>query len=131
MTDRPAIAHIGVAVESIEAALPFYRDILGLVPGHPEEADGARIVSLHFGPSDVELLEPKDPDSPIAKFLAKRGPGIHHVCYRVADLDAALRAAAAAGYRLVDTVPRIGAGGHRIAFLHPGTTAGILIELTE
>lgn len=131
MTDHPAIAHIGVAVESIEAALPFYRDVLGLTPGAPEEADGARIVSLHFGPSDVELLEPKNPDSPIARFLARRGPGIHHVCYRVADLDQALEAAAAAGYRLIDEVPRIGAGGHRIAFIHPKTTAGILIELTE
>ncbi|MFN8651277.1 MAG: methylmalonyl-CoA epimerase [Gemmatimonadales bacterium] len=131
MTDRPTIAHIGVAVESIEAALPFYRDVLGLVPGHAEEADGARIVSLHFGASDVELLEPKQADSPIAKFLARRGPGIHHVCYRVANLDQALRAAAAAGYRLIDEVPRVGAGGHRIAFIHPKTTAGILIELTE
>lgn len=131
MTDRPTIAHIGVAVESIEAALPFYRDVLGLVPGHPEAADGARIVSLHFGASEVELLEPTRADSPIAKFLAKRGPGIHHVCYRVADLDQALRAAEAAGYRLIDQVPRVGAGGHRIAFIHPKTTAGILIELTE
>ncbi len=131
MTDRPTIAHIGVAVENIEAALPFYRDVLGLVPGHPEEADGARIVSLHFGASEVELLEPMHADSPIAKFLAKRGPGIHHVCYRVANLDQALQAAAAAGYRLIDQVPRIGAGGHRIAFIHPKTTAGILIELTE
>lgn len=131
MTDRPRIAHIGVAVENIEAALPFYRDVLGLTPGHPEQADGARIVSLSFGESDVELLEPQNPESPIAKFLAKRGPGIHHVCYRVADLDKALAAAAAAGYRLVDQVPRVGAGGHRIAFIHPKSTAGILIELTE
>jgi methylmalonyl-CoA/ethylmalonyl-CoA epimerase len=125
------IAHIGIAVESIEGALPFYRDVLGLTPTEAEEKDGARIVSLVFGPSDVELLEPRSPDSPIAKFLARRGPGIHHVCYRVPDLDAALAAAAAAGYQLVDEVPRIGAHGHRIAFLHPRTTAGILIELTE
>lgn len=131
MTDQPRIAHIGIAVESIEAALPFYANILGLVPGHPEESDGARIVSLPFGESDVELLEPCSPDSPIAKFLQRRGPGIHHVCYRVADLDAALSACRAAGYRLVDETPRIGAGGHRIAFLHPKSTSGILIELTE
>lgn len=131
MTDRPRIAHIGVAVENIEAALSFYRDVLGLTPGYPEQADGARIVSLSFGESEVELLEPQSPESPIAKFLAKRGPGIHHVCYRVADLDKALAAAAAAGYRLVDQVPRVGAGGHRIAFIHPKSTAGILIELTE
>lgn len=131
MTDRPHIAHIGVAVENIEAALSFYRDVLGLTPGHPERSDGARIVSLAFGESQVELLEPENAESPIAKFLAKRGPGIHHVCYRVADLDKALTAAAAAGYRLVDQVPRVGAGGHRIAFIHPKSTAGILIELTE
>ncbi|HWA57173.1 MAG TPA: methylmalonyl-CoA epimerase [Gemmatimonadales bacterium] len=131
MTDRPTIAHIGVAVESIEAALPFYRDVLGLVPGPLEEADGARIVSLPFGESDVELLEPKQADSPIGKFLARRGPGIHHVCYRVPDLDRALAACTAAGYRLIDQVPRTGAGGHRIAFIHPKSTSGILIELTE
>jgi methylmalonyl-CoA/ethylmalonyl-CoA epimerase len=127
----PVIAHIGIAVESIEGALPFYRDVLGLIPGPPETADGARIVSLPFGDSDVELLEPQSAESPIAKFLARRGPGIHHVCYRVADLDAALAACRAAGYRLVDETPRIGAGGHRIAFIHPKSTAGILIELTE
>lgn len=131
MTELARIAHIGVAVESIDAALPFYRDILGLVPTAPEEKDGARIVSLHFGPSDVELLEPVSAESPIAKFLAKRGPGIHHVCYRVPDLDAALAAARAAGYQLVDERPRIGAHGHRIAFLHPKSTAGILLELTD
>lgn len=131
MTDSPRIAHIGVAVENIEAALTFYRDVLGLAPGQPERADGARIVSLPFGESAVELLEPEHPDSPIARFLARRGPGIHHVCYRVPDLDRALAACVAAGYRLVDEVPRLGAGGHRIAFVHPKSTAGILIELTE
>ncbi len=131
MSAAPRIAHLGVAVESIDAALAFYRDVLGLVPGAPEQADGARIVSLPFGESEVELLEPLTPDSPIAKFMARRGPGIHHVCYRVPDLDAALAACRAAGYRLVDEVPRTGAGGHRIAFIHPKSTAGILIELTE
>ena len=131
MTSRPVIAHIGIAVESIEGALPFYRDVLGLTPGPPESADGATIVSLSFGESDVELLAPQSADSPIAKFLIRRGPGIHHVCYRVADLDAALSACRAAGFRLVDEVPRRGAGGHRIAFVHPRSTAGILIELTE
>jgi len=128
---NPSVAHVGIAVTSITEALPFYRDVLGLAPGHPETADGARIVSLHFGPVDVELLEPSDPMSPIAKFLAKRGPGIHHVCYRVADLDAALERCKTAGYRLVDEKPRRGAGGKRIAFLHPKSTNGILLELTE
>lgn len=131
MSAAPRIAHLGVAVESIDAALAFYRDVLGLVPGTPEQADGARIVSLPFGESEVELLEPLTPDSPIARFMARRGPGIHHVCYRVPDLDAALAACRTAGYRLVDEVPRTGAGGHRIAFIHPKSTAGILIELTE
>jgi methylmalonyl-CoA epimerase len=127
----PRLAHVGIAVPRITDALPFYRDVLGLEPGHPEVADGATIVSLHFGDVDVELLEPREPGSPIAKFLARRGPGIHHVCYRVPDLDRALDRARAAGYRLVDETPRRGAGGRRIAFLHPATTAGILLELTE
>jgi methylmalonyl-CoA/ethylmalonyl-CoA epimerase len=126
-----SVAHIGIAVPSIRDALPFYRDVLGLAPGTPEHADGATIVSLHFGDVDVELLEPAEPSSPVAKFLAKRGPGIHHICYRVADLDAALTRCRAAGYRLVDETPRRGAGGRRIAFLHPKTTNGILLELTE
>jgi len=126
-----SVAHVGIAVTSITEALAFYRDILGLIPGRPETADGATIVSLHFGPVDIELLQPSDPKSPVAKFLAKRGPGIHHVCYRVPDLDRALARCRAAGYRLVDETPRHGAGGRRIAFVHPKATAGILLELTE
>jgi len=127
----PHIAHVGIAVPRIADALPFYRDVLGVAPGDPESADGATIVSLPFGGVDVELLEPRDPESPIAKFLARRGPGIHHVCYRVPDLDGALERCRAAGYQLVDATPRRGAGGRRIAFLHPKATAGILLELTE
>jgi methylmalonyl-CoA/ethylmalonyl-CoA epimerase len=128
---NPEVAHIGIAVPSITESLRFYRDVLGLAPGRPEAADGAKIVSLHFGDVDVELLEPTDAASPVAKFLAKRGPGIHHVCYRVSDLDAALARCRAAGYQLVDETPRRGAGGRRIAFLHPKATNGILLELTE
>lgn len=131
MPDRPRIAHVGVAVPDLESALAFYRDVLGLRPHPPEEADGAAIVSLPFGDSEVELLAPLRPDSPIARFLERRGPGIHHLCYQVADLDAALAACRSAGYRLVDEVPRTGAGGRRIAFIHPKATAGILLELTE
>jgi methylmalonyl-CoA epimerase len=127
----PRVAHIGIAVPRIADALPFYRDVLGLDPGDPESSDGASIVSLAFGDVHVELLEPADPDGPIAKFLARRGPGIHHVCYRVPDLDAALARARAAGYRLVDETPRRGVSGRRIAFLHPKATGGILLELTE
>ena len=131
MTDRPRIAHVGIAVADLDAALAFYRDVLGLFPHPAEEADGATIVSLPFGDAEVELLAPRAPDGPIARFLERRGPGIHHICYRVPDLDAALEACRAAGYRLVDEVPRTGAAGHRIAFVHPRATAGILLELTE
>ena len=122
---------MGVAVPDIAAALAFYRDVLGLTPGPPEAADGATIVSLTLGESTVELLSPEDPGSPIARFLAKRGAGIHHICYRVPDLDRAIEACRAGGYTLVDQVPRRGAGGRRIAFVHPKATAGILLELTE
>lgn len=125
------IAHIGVAVTDLAAALPFYTDVLGLTPRAPETADGATIVSIPFGESDVELLQPLSAESPVAKFIEKRGPGIHHVCYRVPDLEAALTACRAAGYRLVDEIPRAGAHGKRIAFLHPKSTSGILIELTD
>src|SRR5256885_9900389 len=92
MTDSPArVAHVGIAVPSIAHALAFYRDILGLEPGPPESADGATIVGLTLGDVRIELLEPRDPASPVAKFLARRGPGIHHICYRVPDLDQADR----------------------------------------
>lgn len=125
------VAHIGIAVPSIATALAFYRDVLGVAPGAPETSDGATIVALPFGDVLVELLEPSSPDGPIAKFLSRRGPGIHHICYRVADLDRALEQCRAAGYELVNTTPRIGAGKRRIAFVHPRATAGILLELTE
>ncbi|HJP57730.1 MAG TPA: methylmalonyl-CoA epimerase [Gemmatimonadales bacterium] len=128
---EPRIAHIGVAVPDLEPALAFYRDVLGLSPGPAESADGATIVSLAFGDADVELLTPREPDGPIARFLARRGPGIHHICYRVPDLDRALAACRAAGYQLIDETPRRGAGGRRIAFVHPKATGGILLELTE
>ena len=131
MTHQPRIAHIGIAVENLGDALAFYRDVLGMEPLAPEAVDGATIVSLPFGGAEVELLEPVTPDGPIAKFLARRGPGIHHVCYEVPDLDAALLRCRAAGYRLLDETPRTGAHGRRIAFVHPKSTAGILIELTQ
>lgn len=131
MADRPRIAHVGIAVADLSAALAFYRDVLGLEPHPPEDVDGARIMALPFGESEIELLAPLQAESPIGKFLAKRGPGIHHICYRVPDLEAALQACRSAGYRLIDETPRIGAGGRRIAFVHPKTTAGILLELTD
>ena len=132
MTDSGArLALVGIALPDIAAALPFYRDVLGLEPTASESADGATIVGLTLGDVRIELLEPHDPASPVAKFLARRGPGIHHICYRVPDLDRALERCRAAGYRLIDAVPRRGAGGRRIAFLHPQATAGILLELTD
>ncbi|HEU5358885.1 MAG TPA: methylmalonyl-CoA epimerase [Gemmatimonadales bacterium] len=131
MTRAPEIAHVGVAVPDLDAALRFYRDVLGMTPHPPEVADGATIVSLSFGGSEVELLAPRDAGSPVARFLEKRGPGIHHICYRVPDLTAALARCRQAGYQLIDEVPRTGAHGKRIAFVHPKSTAGILLELTE
>lgn len=127
----PRIAHIGIAVPDLGAALAFYREVLGLEPHPPEQADGATIVSLPFGDSEVELLQPLDADTPVGRFIARRGPGIHHICYRVPDLDAALDACRRAGYQLIDQQPRRGAGGRRIAFVHPKSTGGILLELTE
>ncbi len=125
------IAHIGIAVESLEAILPFYRDILGLPETPLDDADGARIAGLVAGESLVELLEPDKPASPIEKFLAGRGPGIHHICFAVDDLDTTLARCRAAGIQLIDAQPRIGAEGKRIAFLHPRSTAGVLVELSE
>jgi methylmalonyl-CoA/ethylmalonyl-CoA epimerase len=125
------IAHIGIAVEGLNESVSFYRDILGLTNVPLDDSDGAKIVGLAAGPSLVELLEADQPDSPIAKFIAKRGPGIHHVCFAVDDLDATLDRCRAAGIRLIDQTPRTGADGKRIAFLHPSSTAGVLLELTE
>jgi methylmalonyl-CoA/ethylmalonyl-CoA epimerase len=131
VTDAPRIAHVGIAVPDLAVAAAFYRDVLGLEPHDPEVADGADILSFPFGDSEVELLAPRTADGPIAKFIARRGPGIHHICYRVPDLDAALARCRAEGYQLIDEVPRTGAGERRIAFVHPKATAGILLELTE
>ena len=125
------MAHIGIAVRDLDDALAFYRDVLDVAPRPAETHDGASIVALALGDVDVELLCPISDGSPIARFLDRRGPGIHHVCFRVPDLEAALEACRARGYRLVDDVPREGHGGCRIAFVHPKSTAGILIELTE
>ena len=125
------IAHIRVAVRALDEILPFYRDVLGMPEVPLDDADGARIAGLASGESLVELLEPEAEESPIGKFLAKRGPGIHHICFAVDDLDAALQRCRDAGVRLIDERPRIGAEGKRIAFLHPASTAGVLVELSE
>jgi methylmalonyl-CoA/ethylmalonyl-CoA epimerase len=125
------IAHIGIAVRDLETVLPFYRTVLGLEEVPLDDADGARIAGLAAGDSLVELLESKDPASPIGKFVAARGPGIHHICFAVDDLDAALDRCRAAGIRLIDQTPRLGAEGKRIAFIHPSSTAGVLVELSD
>ena len=125
------IAHIGIAVSDLEAILPFYRDVLGMPEVPLDDADGARIAGLAAGESLVELLEAETPDSPIGRFVARRGPGIHHICLAVDDLDATLARCRAAGVKLIDQEPRRGAEGKRIAFLHPSATAGVLVELSE
>src|SRR5919204_3461960 len=125
------IAHIGIAVRALDEILPFYRDVLGMPEVPLDDADGAHIAGLAAGDALVELLEAQAPDSPIARFVEKRGPGIHHVCFVVDDLDASLARCRATGIRLIDETPRIGADGKRIAFLHPSTTGGVLVELTE
>ena len=125
------IAHVGIAVSALEQIVPFYRDVLAMPEVALDDADGARIAGFQAGESLVELLEAATPDSPIGKFVDKRGPGIHHICFAVDDLDAALERCRAAGVRLIDETPRIGAEGKRIAFLHPSATAGVLVELSE
>ena len=125
------IAHIGIAVEALERVLPLYRDLLALREEPLDDSDGARIVGLRAGDSLVELLEAEHPDTPIGKFVAKRGQGIHHICFAVDDLEGTLERCRRAGVRLIDDVPRMGAEGKRIAFLHPSSTAGVLVELTE
>jgi methylmalonyl-CoA/ethylmalonyl-CoA epimerase len=134
MTDVPRratrIAHIGIAVRALDEILPFYRDLLGLPDVPLDDADGAKIAGLAAGDTLVELLEAR-PDTPIGKFVAKRGPGIHHICFAVDDLHGTLARCREAGVRLIDETPRLGAEGKRIAFLHPSATAGVLIELTE
>ena len=125
------VSHIGIAVESLSATLPFFRDVLGLPEAPLDDADGARIVGLEAGESLVELLEADDPSSPIGRFVAKRGAGIHHICFSVDDLDATLDRCRAAGIQLIDQEPRIGAEGKRIAFLHPRSTGGVLVELSD
>jgi methylmalonyl-CoA/ethylmalonyl-CoA epimerase len=135
MTNQPhrptRIAHVGIAVRALDEILPFYRDILGLPEVPLDDADGARIVGLAAGESLVELLEGRSDGSPIGRFVARRGPGIHHICFAVDDLDATLARCRTAGIRLIDETPRLGAEGKRIAFLHPSATAGVLVELTE
>lgn len=127
------IDHIGVAVEEIEPALELYRDGFQLEVAHREvvEEQGVEAVLLDVGENHVELLAPLSPDTPVGKFLAKQGPGLHHVAYQVSDIDATLHALKQAGMQLIDQQPRIGIRGSRVAFMHPRATAGVLTEIVE
>ena len=130
---KATIDHIGIAVGDLGQALAFYRDALGLEIEPPEEVASQR-VRAHFVPvggATLELLEPTSPDSPIAKYVEKRGPGIHHIALCVDDIHGVLKRLKERGIRLVDNEPRLGAEGALVAFVHPASTHGVLIELTQ
>jgi methylmalonyl-CoA/ethylmalonyl-CoA epimerase len=128
-----AIDHVGVAVPSIDSALALYRDALGMALVHRETVtdQGVDAALLDVGDGHVELLEPLDEDTAVGKFLSRRGPGLHHVAYRVASVQETLDACSAAGMRLIDQQPRIGIRGSRVAFLHPASTGGVLTEIVQ
>lgn len=126
--------HVGIAVDDVDAALALYCDLFGMALTHdetvPEQGTRALFLSAPSGP-DLELLAALGPDTPVGKFLAKRGPGVHHLCFAVPDLLAALATCKARGLQLIDETPRMGAKGKRLAFIHPKSTGGVLIELYE
>jgi len=127
------ISHLGIAVQNIEAAAKLYTDVFGLLTAGTEEVPDqkVKVCFIPIGESRVELLEPTDPEGAVAKFIASKGEGIHHVAYEVEDLEKALAICREKGLRLIDEKPRRGAGGARIAFLHPKSTGGVLVELCE
>jgi methylmalonyl-CoA/ethylmalonyl-CoA epimerase len=127
-----SIEHVAWAVHDIDAALVKMRELFAIEPSHREivESQKTEAALLPLGPSNLELIMPQGNES-LARFLEKRGPSLHHIAFEVADLDAALETLRAAGVRLVDQTPRIGARGHRVAFVHPQATAGLLVELVE
>jgi methylmalonyl-CoA epimerase len=130
---KAILDHIGIAVANLDEALTFYRDALGLEVAVPEDVPSQR-VRAHFMPAGgaaLELLEATAEESPIAKFVAKRGPGLHHITLRVDDIAAALERLKARGVRLIDEVPRPGAHGSLVAFIHPSSAHGVLVELTQ
>ncbi len=128
-----AIDHTGIAVAELDAALPFYRDTLGLKLVHRETIteQGVEAALLDIGDAHIELIAPLGPDTAVARFIASRGPGLHHVAYRVEDIDVALASMSAAGVRLIDQQPRTGIRGSRVAFLHPSASGGVLTEIVE
>lgn len=127
------IDHIGVAVEDLDAALELYAEVLGMPVVHRETVaeQGVEAILLDVGENHVELLAPLGPDTPVGKFLAKKGPGLHHVAYQVTDIEATLSALKAAGTRLIDETPRIGIRNSRVAFVHPASTGGVLTEIVQ
>jgi methylmalonyl-CoA/ethylmalonyl-CoA epimerase len=127
------IDHVGVAVQDIDAALALYRDALGMPLVHRETVaeQGVDAALLDVGEGHVELLQPLGPDTPVGKYLDRKGPGLHHVAYRVEDVDATLQALSGAGLRLIDEHPRSGIRGSRVAFVHPASTGGVLTEIVQ
>lgn len=128
-----AIDHIGVAVEDLDEAIALHQDQLGMTLVHRETVSeqGVEAVLLDVGDSHVELLQPLGPDTAVGKFLARRGPGLHHVAYRVQDVSATLRELSSAGMRLIDDQPRTGIRNSRVAFIHPASTGGVLTEIVQ
>ncbi len=127
------IDHIGIATAQLEETTALWRDALGLEPDSTEEiaSQGVRVAMLPIGESHIELLEPLTEDSPVGRFLGKRGPGIHHIAIRVDDICDALTRLKEKGARLIDETPRVGAGGCLVAFIHPSSANGVLLELVE
>lgn len=127
------INHIGIAVNSLDEAIPFYRDNLGMAFRGMEEVveQQVKVAFLEVGESKIELLEPTSAESPVARFLEKNGPGVHHIAYQVEDLEAAIAKLESEGARMIDKVPRLGAHGARIAFIHPKSSNGVLTELCQ
>jgi methylmalonyl-CoA/ethylmalonyl-CoA epimerase len=131
MTNK--INHVGIAVKSVDASIPFYRDVLGMIYEGTEEVpeQKVRVAFLAVGDSRIELLEPTSDDSPVAKFLKKNGEGVHHLAYQVEDIEKTLEKLKATGMRLIDQKPRQGAHHSLIAFLHPKATGGVLTEICQ
>ena len=128
-----AIDHVGIAVENIETALPVYRDSLGLSLVHRETVaeQGVDAALLDVGDGHLELLQPLAPETAVGRFLSRSGPGLHHVAYRVGDIEGMLSELRDAGMRLIDDRPRTGIRGSRVAFVHPGSTGGVLTEIVQ
>jgi len=125
--------HIAIAVHSLKEAMPFYVDQLGLTIDSIEEVpdQGVRVAKLNIGDTHIELLEPLNPETPVGKFLSTRGPGLHHICLGVEDVNKDLSTLKSNGTKLIDETPKIGAGGAQIAFVHPRSTGGVLVELSQ